>query len=94
MCILRAGQTIDYLMVQAERCRRKGYFIPSGSPFGNQIQPFMWSGYAQLGTIEYWRETGDKRVADFMVRIADWFDWRQGERPVLKGGHSQPEREL
>ncbi len=79
-----------YLMVQAEEnAGRKGYFIASGSPFGKQIQPFMWSGYAQLGTIEYWRETGDKRVADFLVRIADWLIGAKGERPVLKGGRSQ-----
>lgn len=85
------AKKLIYLMVQAEeQAGRKGYFIPSGSPFGNQIQPFMWSGYAQLGTIEYWRETGDKRVADFLVRIADWMIGAKGERPVLKGGRSQP----
>lgn len=85
------AKKLIYLMVQAEeQAGRKGYFIPSGSPFGNQIQPFMWSGYAQLGTIEYWRETGDKRVSDFLVRIADWLIGAKGERPVLKGGRSQP----
>ncbi|MFN7926657.1 MAG: hypothetical protein U0Y68_01715 [Blastocatellia bacterium] len=84
------AKKLVYLMVQAEeQAGRKGYFIPSGSPFGRQIQPFMWSGYAQLGTIEYWRETGDKRVADFLVRIADWLIGAKGERPVLKGGRSQ-----
>ncbi len=84
------AKKLIYLMVQAEEnAGRKGYFIPANSPLGNQIQPFMWSGYAQLGTIEYWRETGDKRVADFMVRIADWLIGAKGERAVLKGGRSQ-----
>jgi hypothetical protein len=85
------AKRLIYLLVQAEEnAGRKGYFIPSGSPFGKQIQPFLWSGYAQLGTIEYWRETGDKRVADFLVRIADWLVGAKGERPVLKGGRSRP----
>lgn len=81
-----------YLMMQAEEnAGRKGYFIPPNSQFNNQIQPFMWGGYAQLGTIEYWRETGDKRVADFIVRIADWLVGAKGMRPVFKGGRSQPD---
>jgi hypothetical protein len=85
------AKRLIYLMVQAEEnAGRKGYFIPSGSPLGNQIQPFMWSGYAQLGTIEYWRETGDRRVADFLVRVADWLVGAKGGRSVLKGGRSQP----
>ena len=84
------AKKLIYLMVQAEEnAGRKGYFIPPNSPLGNQLQPFMWSGYAQLGTIEYWRETGDKRVADFLVRIADWLVGAKGGRPVLKGGRSQ-----
>jgi hypothetical protein len=84
------AKKLIYLMVQAEESAgRKGYFIPANSPLGNQLQPFMWSGYAQLGTIEYWRETGDKRVADFLVRIADWLVGAKGGRPVLKGGRSQ-----
>lgn len=84
------AKRLIYLMVQAEEnAGRKGYFIPPNSPFGNQLQPFMWSGYAQLGTIEYWRETGDRRVADFLVRIADWLVGAKGGRAVLKGGRSQ-----
>jgi hypothetical protein len=84
------AKKLIYLMVQAEEnAGRKGYFIPANSPLGHQLQPFMWSGYAQLGTIEYWRETGDKRVAEFLVRIADWLVGAKGGRPVLKGGRSQ-----
>lgn len=85
------AKKLIYLMVQAEEnAGRKGYFIPTGSPFGAKIQPFMWGGYSQLGTIEYWRETNDKRVADFLVRIADWLIGAKGERPVLIGGKMQP----
>ena len=81
------AKKLIYLMVQAEESAgRKGYFIPAGSSFGPKIQPFMWGGYSQLGTIEYWRETGDKRVADFLVRIADWLIGAKGQRPVLTGG--------
>jgi hypothetical protein len=76
-----------YLLVQAEEDDgRKGYFIPKGSGIGRAVQPFMWSGYAQLGVIEYWRETGDQRVADYLVRIADWLIGKGGAFPVLTGG--------
>ena len=79
-----------YLLVQAEESYgRKGYFIPSGSGFGHAVQPFIWSGYAQLGVIEYWRETGDRRVADYLVRIADWLVGKGGSSPVLTGGGTQ-----
>jgi uncharacterized protein (TIGR03437 family) len=76
-----------YLLVQAEEdYGKKGYFIPSGSGIGRAVQPFMWSGYAQLGVIEYWRETGDQRVADYLVRIADWLIGKGQPFPVLTGG--------
>jgi hypothetical protein len=52
----------------------------------------MWAGYAQLGMIEYWRETGDQRAADFMVRVADWLVGKMpGQRPALIGGVSKPD---
>lgn len=79
-----------YLLVQAEEdYGRKGYFIPSGSGIGQAVQPFMWSGYAQIGVIEYWRETADRRVADYLVRIADWLMGKNGSKPVLMGGQTQ-----
>lgn len=88
---LKRAQEIVYMMVQAEEgYGRKGYFIPSDSHNGRIVQPFMWSGYTQLGTIEYWRETNDRRVADFLVRVADWLIGKRGERPALLGGVSKP----
>jgi hypothetical protein len=88
---LKRAQWIVYMMVRAEEgYGRKGYFIPAGSHNGRIVQPFMWSGYTQLGTIEYWRETGDRRVADFLVRVADWLIGKGGERPALLGGVSKP----
>ena len=78
------------LLVQAEEdYGKKGYFIPTGSGIGQAVQPFMWSGYAQLGVIEYWRETGDRRVADYLVRIADWLIGKGSSSPVLMGGSKQ-----
>lgn len=79
-----------YLLVQAEEdYGKKGYFIPTGSGIGRTVQPFMWSGYAQLGVIEYWRETKDQRVADYLVRIADWLIGKGQPYPVLVGGGKQ-----
>jgi hypothetical protein len=46
-------------------------------------QPWAWC-YSQLGVIEYWRETDDKRVADYLVRIADWLISK--DNPPLKPG--------
>jgi hypothetical protein len=84
---LERARELVYLMVRAEESAgRKGYFIGPDSPHGHVLQPFMWSGYAQLGPLEYWRETGDKRVADFLVRVADWLTGKKGEPPVLVGG--------
>jgi hypothetical protein len=88
---LDQARKLVYLMVQAEEAAgRKGYFIPSGSHNGRVVQPFMWSGYTQLGTVEYWRETGDKRVADFIVRVADWLLGKKGDPPALIGGTAKP----
>ena len=90
---LEKAKRLAYLLVQAEEDGgRKGYYIPPGSNIGNCTQPFMWAGYAQLGLIEYWRETGDQRVADFMVRVADWLlGTKPGQRPALIGGTSKPD---
>lgn len=84
------AKKLIFMMMQAEEnAGRKGYFIPAGSGIGAKIQPFMWAGYSQLGTIEYWRETKDKHAADFLVRLADWLIGAKGERPVLMGGKMQ-----
>jgi hypothetical protein len=89
---LEYSKKLIYAMMQAEENQgRKGYYIPPNNSFGNQIQPFMWSGYAQLGTIEYCRETNDQRVKDFLVRVADWVAGTKGGRPVLLDGKMMPD---
>jgi hypothetical protein len=78
-----------YLLVQAEETAgRKGYFIATGVDWANKsVQPWAWTGYAQQGVIEFWRETQDQRVAQFLVRVADWFvgNGTPNNRP-LSGG--------
>ncbi|MBS1809147.1 MAG: hypothetical protein JST84_13370 [Acidobacteria bacterium] len=84
---LDAGRKAVYLLMQAEeKAGKKGWFIPETSGIGPITQPFMWAGYCQLGIIEYWRETNDMRVADFIVRVADWLLGNTGSQPVLRGG--------
>jgi hypothetical protein len=82
----RARDNVYLLVGTEETFGRKGYFIPPGSGLGDGTQPFMWAGYTQLGVIEYWRETSDQRVADFMTRVADWVIKGIPRRPVLSGG--------
>lgn len=73
-----------YLMVQTEESfGRKGYYISRAANVIQATQPWAWC-YSQLGVIEYWRETGDKRVADYLVRIADWLINK--ENPPIKPG--------
>ncbi len=84
---LTKARDIVYVIVQAEEdYGRKGYYIAPGSGIGNATQPFMWSGYTQFGVIEFWRETSDQRVADFIVRVADWLIGQGGQFPVLLDG--------
>lgn len=73
-----------YLLIQAEESfGRKGYYISYAPNVIQAAQPWAWC-YSQLGVIEYWRETGDKRVADYLVRIADWLVNK--ENPPIKPG--------
>jgi uncharacterized protein (TIGR03437 family) len=84
---LTKARDLVYLLVQAEEDQgKKGYFIAPGSNLGPVTQPFMWSGYAQFGVIEFWRETSDQRVADFLVRVADWLAGPNNPNPALTGG--------
>lgn len=86
-----ASRKAVYLLMQAEeKAGKKGWFIPETSGIGPVTQPFMWAGYCQLGIIEYWRETNDSRVADFIVRVADWLLGKTGSQPVIRGGRKQP----
>ncbi len=84
---LDSSRKAVYLLMQAEeQAGKKGWFIPETSGIGPVTQPFMWAGYCQLGIIEYWRETNDSRVADFIVRVADWLLGKTGSQAVLRGG--------
>lgn len=75
-----------YLLVQTEEnFGRKGYYS-SQAPGVIPVQPWSWGSYAQSGAIEYWRETGDQRVADYLVRIADWLIGKGGNNPPIKPG--------
>jgi hypothetical protein len=90
---LEKAKRLAYVLVQTEEdFGSKGYYIPPGSTIGNCNQPFMWAGYSQIGMVEYWRETGDQRVADFLVRVADWLLGKApSSRPALIGGVSKPD---
>ena len=79
-------KAVYLLMGAEEKAGKKGWFIPETSGIGPITQPFMWAGYCQLGIIEYWRETGDERVANYIVRVADWLLGKTGAQPVLRGG--------
>ncbi len=88
---LDASRKSVYLLMNAEeKAGKKGWFIPETSGIGPITQPFMWAGYCQLGIIEYWRETNDNRVADFIVRVADWLLGKTGSQAVLQGGKNLP----
>lgn len=81
-----ARKSVYLLMTAEERAGKKGWFIPETSGIGPITQPFMWAGYCQIGIIEYWRETNDNRVAEFIVRVADWLIGNTGSQAVLQGG--------
>jgi hypothetical protein len=79
---LRKARDNVYLLVQTEESfGRKGYYISRAADVIQATQPWAWC-YSQLGVIEYWRETGDRRVADYLVRIADWLTGKQN--PPIK----------
>ncbi|MFN0119361.1 MAG: hypothetical protein ACKV2V_02550 [Blastocatellia bacterium] len=88
----KCAQIADLVVSTEESFGAKGYFIPPGQTFGHNMQPFVWSGYTMLGLIEYWRETGDKRVEQLFMRITDWLVGRApNSRPVFRGGKSLPD---
>lgn len=75
-----------YMLVQAEEeAGSKGYYIPPGN---DSTKPWMWAGYSALGAIEYYRETGDSRTADYLVRQAEWLLGQRGESAALAGGNN------
>ncbi len=67
----KAREFVNLLVEAEESSGRKGYYISRGADVIQATQPWAWC-YSQLGVIEYWRETGDQRVGDYLVRIADW----------------------
>ncbi len=80
----KARENVNLLVETEESFGRKGYYINASQDVIQAAQPWAWCGYAQLGVIEYWRETGDQRVADYLVRIADWLISK--DNPPLKPG--------
>ncbi|MEO6725094.1 MAG: discoidin domain-containing protein, partial [Blastocatellia bacterium] len=82
----KAREDINLLVQTEENYGRKGFYLAKGGGVTEAVQPWAWTGYAQLGVIEYWRETGDSRVADYIVRIADWMINKDGKNPPLKPG--------
>jgi hypothetical protein len=85
----KARENVNLLVETEEAFGRKGYYISKNSDVIQSAQPWAWCGYAQLGVIEYWRETGDQRVADYLVRIADWLISK--DNPPLKPGVTLPD---
>ncbi|NOT59941.1 MAG: hypothetical protein HOP19_06910 [Acidobacteria bacterium] len=89
MDYLAKARDNTYLFVQAEEAAgRKGYFIATGVDWANKVvQPWAWTGYAQQGPIEFWRETQDQRVAQYLVRVADWYvgNANPDNRPLAGG---------
>ncbi len=81
----KAKDNVNLIVQTEESYGRKGFYIGKGGSQPN-IQPWMWMGYTQLGVIEYWRETGDLRSAEYLVRLADWLISKGSDNPPLKPG--------
>lgn len=82
----KAREDVNLLIQTEENYGRKGYYIGRGMDALQAVQPWAWVGYAQAGVIEYWRETGDQRAAEYLVRIADWLISKGSNNPPLKPG--------
>ncbi|MBS1789528.1 MAG: discoidin domain-containing protein [Acidobacteria bacterium] len=81
----KARENVNLIIQTEENFGRKGFYVGKNAAQPN-VQPWMWTGYTQLGVIEYWRETGDARVADYLVRLADWLVSKGSDNPPLKPG--------
>lgn len=79
-----------YLFAQTEESfGRKGYYISQTVDWAvKAVQPWAWTGYAQEGVIEFWRETNDQRIAAYLVRVADWYIGKGMTNPPLQGGRT------
>lgn len=82
----KAGENIALLIQTEENYGRRGFYIGRGMDSTQAVQPWAWTGYTQAGVIEYWRETGDARTADYIVRVADWLLSKGSNNPPLKPG--------
>jgi len=82
----KAREDVNLLIQTEENYGRKGFYIGQGMDSLQAVQPWAWTGYAQLGVIEYWRETGDQRAAEYLVRVADWLISKGSNNPPLKPG--------
>lgn len=81
----KARDNVNLIVQTEESFGRKGFYVGK-NPGQPNIQPWMWTGYTQLGVIDYWRETGDARAAEFLVRLADWLVSKGSDNPPLKPG--------
>ncbi|MFN0108779.1 MAG: discoidin domain-containing protein [Blastocatellia bacterium] len=84
----KARDNVNLIVSTEENFGRKGFYANRSNSQPN-IQPWMWAGYSQLGVIDYWRETGDARVAAYLVRVADWIIGKGSDNPnnpALKPG--------
>ncbi|HMV82007.1 MAG TPA: discoidin domain-containing protein [Blastocatellia bacterium] len=82
----KAGENVALLIQTEESYGRRGFYIGRGMDSAQAVQPWAWTGYTQAGVIEYWRETGDTRTADYIVRVADWLISKGSDNPPLKPG--------
>ncbi len=81
----KARQNVNLIVQTEENFGRKGFYVGKNAGQPN-IQPWMWTGYTQLGVIEYWRETRDARTSEYLVRLADWLISKGSDNPPLKPG--------
>lgn len=65
----------------------RGYTRADGPDGGQKIQAWGWS-YSLLGVIEYWRETRDTAVGNFLVRVADWMVGKGSSNPPILPGRT------
>jgi hypothetical protein len=78
----KARDNVNLIIQTEESFGRKGYYLNLAPGVIDGVQAWAWC-YSLLGVIEYWRDTRDKRAADFLVRVADWLISKGGKNPPL-----------
>jgi NedA-like, galactose-binding domain len=86
----RARANVSVFAQTEETYGRKGYYLGTAESGTKDVQPWAWS-YSLLGVIEYWRDTGDQRAANLIVRVADWLISKDSKNPPLKPGKVLPD---